>query len=142
MIFPTSVPGLLKLLIDEQRPLIKVHAVPLKAQDLPLSHPSEERDGKQCFKPVPPDRLEKGAALQLIKRVYFFLLHPGESTGLRRVEADVTHGYGLLEGLVEHAVDVLHGLCTETTFSIGSCSQLIIELLDSMRAQGFQSDCS
>lgn len=142
VVLPGAAAFLLELPADSDGPPVEVHTVPAQAQGLPLPHTGEQGDGIQGLEPVPPDGLEESGDLCIIQRLQLWPLHPGQLAGIGGIEAEIAHLDGLLERLVEHAVDVLYRLCRQAGPAPFRFSNGIVEALDGGSGQSIQPDRS
>lgn len=101
-----------KLLIDENRTLFKIHAIPHQSEQLTFAQAGEEIDGERNFILAAFQEIQKLSGLLVGQRMDLFFDDFGQNTRGRRIVADVVEKDGLLERFVQHTVDVLDGFST------------------------------
>ena len=102
---------LAELLLDRDRSLAEVDGIPRKPADLALSHACKKGNREKLAERFTLlDRLQERRNLALGERFDLLLFHAWEGAGIGRIESDIAELQGLIERLVENAVDVLDGL--------------------------------
>ena len=82
---------LLELLVNVKRTALEVNAIPGKAQNLPLTHTSEQSDQEQQFILVPSNRFKELGDFLLFQGSDFFLVDLRQVTGIGGVMANRTN---------------------------------------------------
>ena len=100
----------LELFVNEDGPTGEVDAIPAQPHDLSLAQTREQGEGEQRLQRVALDGGEKGFAIFLVHGLDILLHHAGQDTGIGGIETEIAHRHGLLQGAVEHGVDVPQGL--------------------------------
>jgi len=100
----------LKLLVDVDRIVLKVDAIPRQSQHFPLPQSGEQ--GDLIHQPIlrALDRLQKSCDLRLLHRLDLFSVCLWQITNIRRIGVEHSQLHGLSQRPVQHAVDVLHRL--------------------------------
>jgi len=101
-----------ELLIDENRTLFKIHAIPHQSEQLTFAQAGEEIDGERNFILAAFQEIQKLSGLLVGQRMNLFFDDFGQNTRSRRIVADVVEKNGLLERFVQHTVNILDGFST------------------------------
>ncbi len=106
---------------------------PGQAQDFALPHPCEEGHKKNSLLGVFLNSVHKTTDGDVIHGLQFFALYSGQGAGFGGVEPQVADGHGLLECLVEDAMDQADRLRGERLDIFAFwLEQTIIERLNSL----------
>lgn len=133
LILTFAAPDKLELLVNGDRAFGEVYAVPQQAQGLALPHSCEQGNREQLPELVALYGFQKGGNHIFIHGFQLLADCPGKDTGICWIDLDVAIGNGLLQCLVEDAVDVLDGLGCKPFFA-----QTVVIALDRVRGEGFQ----
>ena len=100
----------LKLLVDVDRIVLKINAVPCQPQYFALPQPGKQ--GDLVHQPIlrPLDCLQKSCDLRLLHWLDLFSVCLWQITNIRRIGTEHSQLYSLSQRPVQHAVDVLHRL--------------------------------
>lgn len=131
MVFPTGLVLPLELLLDQDGPVRKVHAVPGEPQKLSLPHAGVQRNLEQVFMGMARKEPQKRCNLLRGQRLDLLLVDFRQHAALRGVQTEHSVPHCLLEGLVQNPVDVLDGLRRDRVPSrIAGEIELVVEALD------------
>lgn len=121
---------LLELLVDIERAVLEVHTVPCQSTDLTAPQSCEQCHHIDILIDVALNGAEERFHLILIQRHDLALFHAGQLAHLGGIAADVADLNGLLQRLVQNAVDAADGLGRETGLVTLRFSQVVIECLN------------
>ena len=113
VIGPTLSLASTELLINEDRTLFKIIAVPHQTEQFALAQAGEEINGERNFILAAFQEIQKLSGLLVGQRMDLFFDDFGQNTRSRRIVTNVVEKDGLLEGLVQHTVNILDGFCTQ-----------------------------
>lgn len=104
----------LKLFIDPDGSPLQAYAIPGKSADFSSTHPGKKHSQIYGLVAVALDSRDKSPHSFIVQRLDFLSLHPWQFTSVGGIEAEIAQFYGLLEGLVEYTVYILHRFGRQT----------------------------
>ena len=109
---------ILELLVNADRPPLQIYTVPGKPTGFSPAHTGKKHGQVDGLIAVAMYRRYEGPHSLIVQRLDFLPLHPGKLAGVGGIESEIAQLHGLLESLVEHAVDVLHGFRRQARLAV------------------------
>src|SRR5215207_5437466 len=94
---------------DADRSVLKIHVGPLEGQQLTLSHTRMDGQDIEGFEPIPTRRIEQTSRLFGGERPHLLIRRPRSLDWLADIARDHVPLNGLIEGLVQGHVPLVHG---------------------------------
>lgn len=130
VIGPTLSLASTELLINEDRTLFKINAVPHQTEQFALAQAGEEIDGERNFIFAAFQEIQKLSGLLVGQRMDLLFDNFGQNTRGRRIVADVVEKNGLLERFVQHTVNIIDGFSTQGELSVVFLRERVIKALN------------